>query len=303
MTRRDISLTVALCLSLLLHALLLAGVAEVYARKAGTHILLAGFPRQPISSALLVEAPDEDPMHRLGGDKGLGESIGASPGELPLLAPHGSQNQPFLSRDPIGPGNIGDDPSDSVLPVGSGAWASVVMPQMESTAPTEVPAPFGVTSGPTASAPPKLTKQQAEAPMLARAANAPPDPSAPGAARAADPAPLGDSEIDPVATRGSAEFRRGSTDVRLGRKHRITRPHISLAGMADLLTLPSPVVVLKLTIDQTGNVTSAEVFRSSGSNDIDQPCKLAAYNWWFEPSRDKNRQAVKDVILFTIRFI
>ena len=73
--------------------------------------------------------------------------------------------------------------------------------------------------------------------------------------------------------------------------------------MADLMTRASPMLVLKIHVDETGKVTSADVFRSSGSADVDQPCKLAAYNWWFEPAKDKAGKPIKDVILFAIRFI
>jgi TonB family protein len=61
--------------------------------------------------------------------------------------------------------------------------------------------------------------------------------------------------------------------------------------------------VLKLRIDETGKVYSATIFRSSGSNNIDEPVKLAAYSWWFEPAKDQNGKPTKDVILFTVGFL
>jgi TonB family protein len=62
-------------------------------------------------------------------------------------------------------------------------------------------------------------------------------------------------------------------------------------------------VVLKISIDETGKVISASVYRSSGSIHIDQPCQLAAYEWWFEPLKDKSGKLQKDVILFAISFV
>ena len=125
----------------------------------------------------------------------------------------------------------------------------------------------------------------------------------PGAAQSADPAPQGSTESDPTSTVGSVQFRAGSTEVRLGRKFKLTRPQLSIAARTDLMTRARPVVVLKISIDETGKVVSASVYRSSGSIHIDQPCQLAAYEWWFEPLKDKSGKPQKDVILFAISFI
>jgi TonB family protein len=64
----------------------------------------------------------------------------------------------------------------------------------------------------------------------------------------------------------------------------------------------SAAVVLELQLDETGQVISAVVVKSSGSNSIDQPCRLAAYSWWFEPAKDANGKPIKDVIMFTVKF-
>jgi TonB family protein len=128
-------------------------------------------------------------------------------------------------------------------------------------------------------------------------------PGTPGsAAESADPAPMSESDSDPFARIGSAEFRPGRVDVKLGRKHKITRPRLLLGGRDALMALGSPSVVLKLKIDETGNVKGVEIVRGSGSNEIDQPCQLAAYNWWFEPALNAAGQPVPDVILFTVQW-
>ncbi len=123
----------------------------------------------------------------------------------------------------------------------------------------------------------------------------------PGPQYAADPAPKGESEIDPVSMIGSVEFRRGSTIARLGRKHKLTRPRLTLGSKVDLLTMGGTALVLKIHTDATGNVTSADVARSSGSTDLDQLFKVTAYDWWFEPPMDAAKVAREDTFLFTIR--
>src|SRR5207248_363837 len=100
-------------------------------------------------------------------------------------------------------------------------------------------------------------------------------------------APQGESDSDPITTVGTADFRMGSMDVRIGRKFKLTRPHFSLAGETDLYRFRVTIVILKLKIDETGKVTSSTIFRSSGSISIDQPCVLASYGWWFEPLKDE----------------
>src|SRR5450432_2438393 len=307
LTRRDISLTVALCASLTLHTLLLRAAADIYIREIG-HISLPGFPRVEIQNALLVEPPD-DPEHRLGASDAHGESLSASPGETPMQATKGPQNQPFLSLDPAGPGKGGDDPSDSLLPPGQAAAESsaAVSPsppepaQDAAPAQAESPAPFGVDDSASDFASPKPVAQaqaSAASPQHPAQSASPAMQAAAAEKPAADPSPQGDSESDPIAVAGAAVFHHGSTQVRMGRNHKLTRPHLSLAAQADLLTLPQPIVVLKLKLDETGKVNSATIFRSSGSNNVDEPVKLAAYNWWFEPAKDARGKPVKDVILF-----
>ena len=130
------------------------------------------------------------------------------------------------------------------------------------------------------------------------------DGRAPGVdLRQADPAQKSDSESDPFARIGSLTFHDGILEVQKGRKVKTTRPRVLLPGEIDLATRGGATVVLNITIDATGKVTSAQVQESSGSNDIDQPCRVAVYDWWFEPSRDKQGHPIADVLTFTIRFI
>ena len=117
---------------------------------------------------------------------------------------------------------------------------------------------------------------------------------------AADPARMSDSEADAFSRLGTAIVRDGRLEIRFGRKVKTRRPKLLLAAQVELLTLRRAEVVLKIEIDATGKVTSVEVVKSSGSNDIDQPTRVAVYDWWFEPKKDASGKAVPDEVQFTI---
>jgi TonB family protein len=183
--------------------------------------------------------------------------------------------------------------------------------------------PDAKTPPPTAP-PPKLTA----APIPAAATPAPPTPAAaalsaaapeknavqmqaqaatgdglaPGRAAAADPYQQSDSESDAFTTVGSAVLQDGRISVRSGRKIKTVRPLLLVPGILDTIGASDPTVQLKVNIDATGKVTLVTVVHSSGSNDIDQPCVVAMYDWWFEPSRDSKGKPISDVVLFTLSF-
>jgi len=125
---------------------------------------------------------------------------------------------------------------------------------------------------------------------------------APGRAVAADPYQQSDSESDAFTTVGSAVVHDGRISVRSGRKIKTVRPLLLVPGILDTIGAADPTVQLKVNIDATGKVTSVSVVHSSGSNDIDQPCVVAMYDWWFEPSRDSKGKPIPDVVLFTLSF-
>jgi TonB family protein len=132
----------------------------------------------------------------------------------------------------------------------------------------------------------------------------PPQPVSPppAAGSGADPAPQSDSESDAFSVLGSAQFRGGRVMVRSGRQVKTRRPKIGLAGMVDLAEHSAVQVVLKVSVDATGKVTDVQVAKSSGSNEIDQPCRVAMYDWWFEPKKDAAGHALPDKFQFTISF-
>jgi TonB family protein len=119
---------------------------------------------------------------------------------------------------------------------------------------------------------------------------------------AADPAPMSDSEIDPFSEMGSATFRAGKVEARTGRQVRTSRPRLSLGARYELLKWADPQVILKVKIDASGNVTSVDVLRSSGSSDLDLACQQAMYEWWIEPPRDASGNAVPDVMVWHLHW-
>jgi len=329
--RADVSLTFALCASLVLHGLLSLALAEAFVRDVGGRIWLPP-PPQRVQALAEADAPlprfdlQEDPRRRLGDAGGTGYAIDESPGENQLLARQGSLDQPMLSRDPVGPGRVGDQPSEWTAPPGDGgavdaarlpspAFASATDAQavgMTSpvNAPSAPPSPIEAPRDPDGDAASAEAIPPQNAPQPAVAMNAPSAvavPATDGAARpgprvVADPAPKGDSELDPVSVVGTMDFRSGSTTVRAGRKHKIIRPQLTLDAKLDLVTMGSTYIILRMCLDESGNVTSSEIVRSSGSESVDQVFKVTSYEWWFEPARDASSNApVKDQFQFVIR--
>jgi TonB family protein len=78
------------------------------------------------------------------------------------------------------------------------------------------------------------------------------------------------------------------------------RPQLLLAGETDLIALQKAVVKLQIDTDATGKVTRVDVVESSGSNAIDQPTRVAIYDWWFEPKKDSAGNPLPDRFQFTI---
>lgn len=333
MRARDVSLTIAFCASLAVHTLLCAWMIEDYIR-VGRHIRLPGYAPDDVLSY-----NDE---FLLGDDLGGGKAVNAASGILPMVARRGEQDQAWLSRDPSGPGRPGDDPSMSVLPQGGGTPGAGTVAGTEALVrlvPRLEPAPdvpFGLPQAPMPP-PPRRTTAPPEpfvdpalpaSPPIApedapdrapEVAPAPPPVRAPepvlarvaagsaalaGApARPADPAPSADSDSDPFSTTGTVRFRPGKVEARLGRRYRITRPRLDQVNQFVASTaLARAEVQLRMRLDEAGNVVHVEILRSSGADALDQPCKVAAYQWWFDPMKDENGRIIDDVLTLTLRF-
>jgi TonB family protein len=117
------------------------------------------------------------------------------------------------------------------------------------------------------------------------------------------PIPQANFESVPIAMAAS-QFVPGKTYVRSGRKL-LTReiPDLTVAGWLDVDSMGKAEVVLRLWLDETGNVVRVRLVHSSGSDNIDLPCERAAETWWFEPKRDPDTgKSVPDQLDFIIAF-
>jgi TonB family protein len=116
----------------------------------------------------------------------------------------------------------------------------------------------------------------------------------------ADPAIMSESESDPFARGNSVQFRDGRVEARFGRKVKTIRPHLSLAAKYDLMGMQFPRMVVRVSVDASGNVRRVDITKSTGSDSADQEVKVALYQWWFEPPKDKSGGALADVVEFPI---
>ena len=316
-------MTAAAAASLLAHALLFATFSVVRIGGAA--------PADFAEMTLVFEDPAADqpenplPELEIGQPEAKGYATHEVAGRQEQIAREAPQDQPQLSLDPVGESEIVEVPSaplerpeqpatptrtesaSAPTPLAAPAWPldRVTVGQLldrltplvdewtrlatpassDTTAIAEVTQPAVV---PPAPAPPVETQFQ------------PPAPQATGTG--ADPAPKSDSEVDAFSVLGSAQFRQGRVTVCSGRQVKTRRPKIGLAGQVDLSQRSTAQVLLKVSIDETGKVTNVEVAKSSGSNEIDQPCRVAMYEWWFEPKRGPDGRAVPDVFQFGISF-
>jgi len=134
-------------------------------------------------------------------------------------------------------------------------------------------------------------------PQAGQGADGIPGPPVP----AADAAQESESEVDPFSKIEAVVLRDGRVDPQFGREVKTVRPKIPIVGMVDA-AMGARRVTLKVRVGADGKVTAVDVFKSSGSNEIDQPCLIAMYEWWFEPLRDKSGRPVPDTVLFTLNF-
>ena len=316
-TRFRISLfATALAASAAAHALLFATFRTI-------HVGQVNLPTEVAEMAVHFEAtpPEPEPEPNefdIGQPLATGYATHDLEGRREQAAPEAPQDQASLSLDPVGTAARVEVPSS---------------PGQEApTAPLEVTAPppaLVAEAIPPMPAPPALPREVAEqverdrlesivdvvpvpppvdavaaaqSSPLEVAVPSPPEETFAAAGAGADPAPKSDSESDAFSVLGTVEFRAGRVTVRSGRQVKTRRPKIGLAGMVDLAHSRRAQVELKVAVDESGKVTNVDVARSSGSNEIDQPCRVAMYDWWFEPKKDAAGRAVPDVFQFTIAF-
>lgn len=130
MKRSDLSLTIALCLSLLLHGIGFIALAEKYARSLYNQLAVLNssgnqnekmyqapgqgvdskeMPALPIIQTVKRPPPVEEPLFEelFGESKGKGDALNSTVGETPMQAAQADQAQSFVSHNPVpnpGPG-------------------------------------------------------------------------------------------------------------------------------------------------------------------------------------------------------
>jgi TonB family protein len=97
-----------------------------------------------------------------------------------------------------------------------------------------------------------------------------------------------ESESDPFSDHPTFIYRDGKLESRDGRKVTTKRPKFTPAGTLALQAMDKPVFIVEFQIDEKGKVTNAELLNPSNKPEVDQPHLRAAYEWQFEPARDKN---------------
>ena len=269
----------------------------------------------------VLEDPKDKPAEFPIGETGAtGYASHKTDGDQTAIAREAPVDQAALSLDPVGTDPRPEFPSPDVaegmtdgavplvsLPLPPAAPQNLTILTQPASPPhhpfPSAPRPPGaIATDPLPPSPPAPAGALVIVPMTPSPAMAPPvATSTQGGARAADPAPMSDSESDAFSVLGSARFVNGELRVRAGRKVRSRRPKIGLAGRFDA-AYSRMEVTLRVAIDKTGKVTAVDVAKSSGSNEIDQPCRVSMYDWWFEPKIDASGAAVPDVFDFTIGF-
>jgi TonB family protein len=311
------SLLLALTIALAAHLALLAAGQRAARRDLGWWLDLVRTPA-PTAEAHLIVPPPPPPEEQIGDIKAMGQSINRAPGDVPLQSSvnDADQEQAMMSRDPTGFANGGKQSAAKALQSESPAAAAAAAAQANMFASQEsaLTAPDAPRSAENAKTPPKTEanqaqpteaqqQQQAQQPQQAQKAQAADaqDASTPGAK--GTPLPSSDFESYPVATIAS-RFVDGKVEPRLGRRMKTPRqPKIEPAAWADLMTMDHPMVVLRLKIDESGNVADVDVAQTSGSDPIDLACERAAATWWFEPFTDpQTGQPHKQTLDFAIAF-
>lgn len=274
--------------SLIVHVAIVLVIADGDVRRAVGQpaVTTTAAPSSSNEVAYLVPTPPPQRLEKLlfGDARGTEDSISGRAGVRPMISREGGQTQAFLSRDPVGPGEIVNEPAMSVLPTRAAAMSPAI------TAPPSPPAPrmpFGFADREGWSVP-QVTRPAANVPPPTPAAGEEAPGTAVSAAPAADPALMSDSESDPFTKRSGpvVEFRDGRVVARFGRKVKTVRPHLSLASRLDLMGMQFPRLIVRVSIHIDGSVRRVDIVKSSGSSSADQEVKVALYRWWFEPMRE-----------------
>ncbi len=306
MRPHDVTLTIALSASLIVHGAVTAALTLQYANRL-EKILVPG-----LRHASILTPPPAEPEDPFGKDHATGNAIADFKSDLQLKGHEAPIPQAFLSRDARGVGAIGVDPSANVLPPGEngdGAPAAKSLAnalKQSSPATPVIPQPvarnaqFGPQNSlldlkPARKYQPHTNTQSTPAEKNRAAAGGKKGPSAPSA----DPAPISDSESDAFAKTNTVEISEGSVEAKLGRKVKTIRPKLSLAAQLDLLGMQFPKMKLRVRIDNAGKAANVDIIKPTGSATADQETKLAVYQWEFGPD-PKPKPGAVDIVEFEI---
>jgi TonB family protein len=325
MAVRDVSFPIALIGSLALHGVLLV----VFARQFPTLS-----PKiEPKPTLWIDETNPPEVSETLGNQESDGKATDSSPGELPQLAKLNNQEQAMLSLDPTGSGRKSDaakplsERIDETKPIDTPAMEAAIgltersqfhepyrpkritpgtgdlRPGQEDVKelPTEETTEVSVKPNTDPTPSPKTEEHTQQEPSAETNPISPQVPSV--ASSEGTPIPQGKTESDSFSEEANVDVRVGKVIARTGRPHRITRPREGLSGMIDAFSSPGMTLTLRLRLSPTGDVTDVSIVRSSGSNSIDQPWKVAAYSWWFEPKKDGTGHSIEDIVQLTLRFM
>jgi TonB family protein len=105
-------------------------------------------------------------------------------------------------------------------------------------------------------------------------------------------ATLSDTESIALAKINSGIFKAGRLVGRKGLKVKTTLPRFGDASYADIQMLGGVRTVVQARVDADGNVQDVQVVQTSGSQNVDQDCKTAVWNWTLEPEKDKTGRPV-----------
>jgi hypothetical protein len=266
----------------------------------------------PIAGPLVFITPPK-PAVQLGRTDGTGAATDDSPGDEPMQAKLAEQDQPLLSRDPVGPGKMHDEPAEGLAPpapeetpmVGAAAVAQVQQPMPQRPARHVEQAPDGEQGNP------EVARDTTEQANSDSPTPTPADPTAMPQPAAND---VWRCRVCGSAGRSGAAGRFGIRCIfirrrrglpqaersrhALGRRHRITRPRINLAGMVDTVSLRHLDAADGTAHRRHRQRRRCPNRQSCGSDQIDQACRLAAYEWWFEPRQGR----ASETFTFGIRF-
>jgi outer membrane biosynthesis protein TonB len=345
---RDITFLFSLCCSLLINT----GMVDVVLLRARPPSVLnlsrwhtrpskASLPTARETAFITPPEPEKkldfDNREVFGESNANGDAPNSSPGDVPLQAAEGPQNQAFLGRMTGGGGGGGGGNGAQAM-IGATSPQEQMTPrpqqpkvvQAEQQARPEVKPDDTTDPDKAVAAQTKTEAQQAvqasqatptaaqatptaaqAAPSAAQAspsaaqaaAVSPGAPGSPGPRGAANPAPFSDRDSDPFSEKQiSVSFVNGQVVARNGRKVKTVKPQILQAGYLEMSLMGNPRVTFLATVDENGNVIHVQLYRSSGSDNIDLPCQEAVEQWWIEPSKDKSGKPVKDLVPITIAF-